>query len=97
MDRKHVVQKRLSDPDDGYVPGPPAYRMGLVWPLTREAVSLGGVYDAEQRLQKHIVVMRRLRGPAERRTGTDEHGLTRTGTDEAKPAPQRRPGKKKAR
>jgi hypothetical protein len=49
-----VVQK--SDPrNSGYVPGSMAERIAMVWPLTREVVSLGKKYDAEQPLQRHIV------------------------------------------
>jgi len=33
----------------------PAERVSMVWPLTREVVSLGKKYDAEQPLQRHVV------------------------------------------
>lgn len=56
MDRKRVTKCKMTDPgDNGFVPGTPAYRIGLVWPLTLEAVSLGKRYDAQQRLQRHVV------------------------------------------
>jgi hypothetical protein len=54
---------RQSDPaNSGYVPGSMSERVSLVWPLTREAVSLGKKYDAEQRLQRHIVKFFRQKG-----------------------------------
>ena len=48
----------LRQPEPGntaYVPGTMSERVAMVWPMTREAVSLGKKYDAEQRLQRHIV------------------------------------------
>ena len=53
---KKITVIRKSDPgNSGYVPGTPAERMAMVWPLTLEAVSLSGKYNAEQPLQRHIV------------------------------------------
>ena len=40
--------------DENFVPGTRAERIGLVWPLTREIVSLSKKHDAERRLQRHI-------------------------------------------
>ena len=52
---KTIAVIRQSDPrNSGYVPGPMSERVALVWPLTLEAISLSGKYDAEQRLQRHI-------------------------------------------
>jgi len=48
----------MYDPEaqfDPPVPGTPGERMGMVWPLTVEAISIGGKLDAEQRLQRHVV------------------------------------------
>jgi len=55
MRKIRVTKKTLSDiASDAFVPGSAAYRLGLVWPLTKEVVSLSGRYDVEQRLQRHI-------------------------------------------
>ena len=45
--------------DDDFVPGSAAYRIGLVWPLTKEVASLSKRYDVEQRLQRHITRLSR--------------------------------------
>ncbi len=63
MDRTHTVKRRMADiRDDDFVPGTAVERIGLVWPLTREAVSLSKRYDAERRLQRHIAGLRRREG-----------------------------------
>jgi hypothetical protein len=55
MDRKHTVIYRMSDHrNDDLVPGTPADRISLVWPLTREIFSLSKKHDVEQRLQRHV-------------------------------------------
>ena len=61
MDRSVIKISRLKDkrPGDDFVPGTPASRIGLLWELTKEAASLSGKYDAEQRLQRHITVIKR--------------------------------------
>ncbi|MCL2557105.1 MAG: hypothetical protein FWE09_01355 [Treponema sp.] len=41
--------------NSGYVPGTSEQRILMVWPLTKEVVSLGKKYDPEQPLQRHIV------------------------------------------
>ena len=43
--------------NDDYVPGTPEYRIGLVWPLTREIASLSVRYDVERRLQRHVTCL----------------------------------------
>ena len=61
--KKTITVLRQSDPDNsGFVPGSMSERMAMVWPLTREAVSLGKKYDAEQRLQRHIVRLIKQKG-----------------------------------
>ena len=55
-----VKKLRLSDLDaqfDKPVPGTMAERIGMVWPLTVELVSIGGRLDAERRLQRHVAVL----------------------------------------
>ena len=60
MDRTQTAKYHMSDrKDDSYVPGSPAYRIGLVWPLTQEVVSLCKRYNAEQRLPRHITSLSR--------------------------------------
>ena len=64
MDRKHTAIFRMSDRrNDDFVPGTPADRISLVWPLTREIASLSKRHDAERRLQRHITrLVRQRRG-----------------------------------
>jgi hypothetical protein len=38
---------------------PPAELIGVVWELTAEAYSLGGGFDVEGRLQRHVVRLER--------------------------------------
>lgn len=61
MNKKQTAKYKMSDRrNDDFVPGTPEYRISLVWPLTREAVSLSKKYDPEQRLQRHITRLGRL-------------------------------------
>ena len=63
MNRTYTATYRMSDRrNDDYVHGTPAERIRLVWPLTREIVSLSKRYDAEQRLQRHITSISRREG-----------------------------------
>ncbi len=63
MDRKHTTLYRNQEcKNDDFVPGSPAERIGLVWPLTREAVSLSERYDAERRLQRDVTRIVRREG-----------------------------------
>ena len=63
MDRKRVALSRMTDDSDhGFVPGTPAERIGLVWPLTREITSLSRKHDAERRLQRHVTRLVRRGG-----------------------------------
>jgi len=55
MDKTITVINKNDKRNSGYVPGTPEERVAMVWPLTCEAVSLSGKYDAEQRLQRHII------------------------------------------
>ena len=69
MDRKHTATSRMSDRrKDDFVPGTPADRLSLVWPLTREIASLSKKLDAERRLQRHVTrLVRRGKGQREGR------------------------------
>lgn len=63
VDRRRVVRYRMSDRrNDSFVPGSPAMRIALVWPLTLEAASLSARVDAERRLQRHVTRLERRRG-----------------------------------
>ena len=55
MDKQHTAKYRMTEkrPND-FVPGTPAERIALVWPLTLEATSLSKRYDAKRRLQRHV-------------------------------------------
>ena len=54
MDKSISVLKQSDPANSGYVSGSMGERIALVWPLTREVVSLSKKYDPEQRLQRHI-------------------------------------------
>ena len=59
---KTISVIRQSDPaNSGYVQGSMSERIAMVWTLTCEAVSLGKKYDAEQRLQRHITRLIKIR------------------------------------
>ena len=63
MDRTRTALFRMGEMNnENAVPGTPAERISLVWPLTCEVASLSGLYDVEQRLQRHITVVRRRTG-----------------------------------
>ena len=63
MNRKNTVIYRMADRrNDDFVPGTPAERMSLVWPLTQEIASLSKKHDAERRLQRHITRLVRRKG-----------------------------------
>ena len=63
MDRKHTVKYRMTDRrTDDFVPGTPAERIALVWPLTLEVTSLSKRYDAKRRLQRHVTRIVRRKG-----------------------------------
>ena len=63
MNRTHTVVRRMSDTRrDDAVPGTPAQRIGLVWPLTREVASLSKHHDVERRLQRHVTSLGRREG-----------------------------------
>ncbi|MDR1858398.1 MAG: hypothetical protein LBQ69_02905 [Treponema sp.] len=59
MDKTVAVIRQSDRRNSGYVPGTREERISMVWPMTREAVSLGKKYDAEQPLQRHIVTIAR--------------------------------------
>jgi hypothetical protein len=63
MDRTYTVKSRMSDTKcDDFVPGTPAERIGLVWPLTCEVASLSKYHDAERRLQRNAANLKRREG-----------------------------------
>ncbi|HDP80642.1 MAG TPA: hypothetical protein ENN21_07355 [Spirochaetes bacterium] len=53
---RHIIKKTsISDmDDDGYVPGTPEYRIGIVWDITRDTWSFVKKEDAERRLQRDV-------------------------------------------
>ena len=59
MKRVITLKKKQLKNDDYYVKGSMAERIGYVWALTAEVCALGGKYDAQQRLQRHIVNIKR--------------------------------------
>lgn len=58
MDKMHTAKLDMSQCRGAdVVPGTPAERIGLVWPLTLEVTSLSRRHDAERRLQRHVVTV----------------------------------------
>ena len=57
MDKTIKIIRKSDNDNSSFVSGTKEERIALVWPLTCEAVSLGRKYDAEQRLQRHIVTI----------------------------------------
>lgn len=49
------------DTDNNYVQARLSVRVGLIWDLTREAWSLGGKCNVEQRLQRNVAVLKTRR------------------------------------
>ena len=62
MDKTISVLRQSDRGNSGYVPGSKSERIALVWPLTREVVSMSKRYNAEQRLQRHITRFIRMKG-----------------------------------
>lgn len=63
MKKAITVMRRLRDAiREHIVPGTPAERIALVWPLTREVASLSKRYDVERRLQRHVTRLSRREG-----------------------------------
>jgi len=44
------------------VPGTPAERIAMVWPLTVEVLAFSGKFDAQSRLSRSVVRVRELAG-----------------------------------
>ncbi len=63
MNRKHTAKYRMTDQRNvDYVPGTPEERILLVWPLTKEVISLSPKHNAERRLQRHVTRLIRREG-----------------------------------
>ncbi len=63
MDRTRTALFRMDEMNsEKAVPGTPAERISLVWPLTCEVASLSGLYDVEQRRQRHVTKIIRREG-----------------------------------
>jgi hypothetical protein len=61
--KKTILKRCKSDcTNDSFVPGTSSERIGLVWPLTLEVVSLSRKFDAERRLQRHVASFIRRKG-----------------------------------
>lgn len=62
MNRRHVVLKKLSDPDDDFVQASPAERFFMIWDLTSEIWSLSDPEHVQRRLQRNVVSLTRQQG-----------------------------------
>ncbi|HEX6184612.1 MAG TPA: hypothetical protein VFZ44_12075 [Pyrinomonadaceae bacterium] len=65
MTKKKIPVRKLSlhDPGENDLKGKtPAELMGMVWQLTLDAWSFKGKLDAESRLQRDVVVLKRRGG-----------------------------------
>ncbi|MDR1124048.1 MAG: hypothetical protein LBL61_05615 [Elusimicrobiota bacterium] len=59
MDRKITFNKVQKNAQSNFVAGSAEQLVSYVWDLTKEVCALGGKYDAERRLQRHIVRIER--------------------------------------
>ncbi len=68
MNRGVAKTLRMADQNarNDYVPGTPQSRLAMVWPLTRKAASLSKPLDVEQRIQRGIVVVIRIKRASRR-------------------------------
>lgn len=58
--KKNITLNKIAAKDRTYrVKDTPEKLLGYVWELTEELCSLGGRYNAQQRLQRHIVSIKR--------------------------------------
>ena len=59
LDKKRIRLIKLdkADDKDDYVEGGMAFRLGIVWELTKEVMSFQGGFDAESGLQRHVVTL----------------------------------------
>jgi hypothetical protein len=65
MAEKKILVRKLSlhdAPENDLRGKTPAELMGMVWQLTLDAWSFKGKLDAESRLQRHVVVLKRRGG-----------------------------------
>ena len=63
MKKVHTLKYLMKEErDTDFVPGAPAARIALVWPLTREVASLSKRHNVKQRLQRHITRLERREG-----------------------------------
>jgi hypothetical protein len=87
MEKSQTRVSRMSDaPRNDVVPGTPAYRIGLVWPLTLEATSLSKSHDAERRLQRTVTrLIRNKRSSGRTKDLADAEALEELGGSDAVP------------
>ena len=62
MNRRHVVLKKMSDPDDDFVQASPGERFLMIWDLTSEIWSLSDPEHVQRRLQRNVVSLTRQQG-----------------------------------
>jgi hypothetical protein len=62
LQRDKARLRKLTDEDDDFVDASPAERLGMMWELTAEVWSLQGQDCAQQRLQRHVASLVRLKG-----------------------------------
>jgi len=59
LERKRIRLLKLDEADDrdDYVEGDMAFRLGIVWELTKDVMSFQRGFDAESGLQRHVVAL----------------------------------------
>jgi len=63
MDKTQMIVLNMKEAKaNEVVPGSPAERIQLVWPLTREVASLSKRHNVERRLQRHVTSLGRREG-----------------------------------
>ncbi len=61
LDRKKAIVKHMNENDTGYVDASPAERVVMMWELTIELWSLRNKQVAEQRLQRDVAKLIRMK------------------------------------
>ena len=62
MQKTFSMRRKSECENDSFVQGTVGERVGFVWPLTLEVVSLSRKFDAERRLQRNVTRIIRRKG-----------------------------------
>lgn len=62
LDKNHVKLIKMSHQEDSFVAGTLTQRVGIIWELIQELLSLRNRQDAERRLQRDVAVLIKQQG-----------------------------------